>query len=70
LHGLQRVRCLHLARRCEYLIGDGGYDTLATDSLCILRRRSPLYMALFHIRTSAEQANSRAKLNFNLQYHE
>jgi len=88
-----------LARRCEYLIGDGGYDTLAifdfiltrlralpaitknprnaadpeadlaTDALCVLRRRSPLYMALFHSRTSVERANSWAKLTFNLKYH-
>lgn len=89
----------HLARRCEYFIGDGGYDTLAifdfiltrlkalpaitknprnapdpeadlaTDSFCILRRRSPLYMALFHSRTSVERTNSWAKLTFNLKYH-
>jgi len=89
----------HLARRCEYLIGDGGYDTLAifdfiltrlralpaitknprnaadpaadlaTDALCILRRQSPLYMALFHCRTSVERTNSWAKLTFNLKYH-
>ncbi|MBU0493609.1 MAG: transposase [Chloroflexi bacterium] len=89
----------HLARRCEYFIGDGGYDTLAifdfiltrlkalpaitknprnaadpeadlaTDARCILRRRSPLYMALFHSRTSVERTNSWAKLTFNLKYH-
>jgi hypothetical protein len=83
-----------LARRCEYFIGDGGYDTLAifdfiltrlralpaitknprnaadpeadlaTDTLCVLRRRSPLYMALFHSRTSVERTNSWAKLTF------
>ncbi len=88
-----------LARRCEYFIGDGGYDTLAifefilqrlqalpaitknprnasdpeadlaTDAFCILRRRSPLYMALFHSRTSVERTNSWAKLTFNLKYH-
>ena len=88
-----------LARRCEYFIGDGGYDTLAifdfilqrlralpaitknprnasdpeadlaTDALCVLRRRSPLYMALFHSRTSIERTNSWAKLTFNLKYH-
>jgi hypothetical protein len=88
-----------LARRCEYFIGDGGYDTLAifefilqrlqalpaitknprnasdpeadlaTDSLCVLRRRSPLYMALFHSRTSVERTNIWAKLTFNLKYH-
>jgi len=89
----------YLAHRCEYFIGDGGYDTLAifdfiltrlkalpaitknprnatdpeadlaTDALCVLRRRSPLYMALFHSRTSVERANSWAKLTFNLKYH-
>jgi hypothetical protein len=89
----------HLACRCEYFIGDGGYDTLAifdfilhrlkalpaitknprnaadpeadlaTDALCVLRRRSPLYMALFHSRTSVERTNSWAKLTFNLKYH-
>jgi len=88
-----------LAERCEYFIGDGGYDTLtifdfiltrlralpaitknprnapdpaadlATDALCVLRRKSPLYMALFHSRTSVERANSWAKLTFNLKYH-
>jgi hypothetical protein len=88
-----------LARRCEYFIGDAGYDTLAifdfilqrlralpaitknprnasdpeadlaTDALCVLRRRSPLYMALFHSRTSIERTNSWAKLTFNLKYH-
>ncbi len=88
-----------LARRCEYFIGDGGYDTLAifdfilqrlralpaitknprnasdpeadlaTDALCVLRRRSPLYMALFHSRTSIERTNSWAKLTFSLKYH-
>jgi len=88
-----------LARRCEYFIADGGYDTLAifdfiltrlralpaitknprnapdpeadlaTDALCVLRRKSPLYMALFHSRTSVERANSWAKLTFNLKYH-
>lgn len=88
-----------LARRCEYFIGDGGYDTLAifdfilhrlralpaitknprnasdpeadlaTDALCVLRRRSPLYMALFHSHTSIERTNSWAKLTFNLKYH-
>ncbi len=88
-----------LTRRCEYFIGDGGYDTLAifnfiltrlralpaitknprnapdpeadlaTDALCVLRRKSPLYMAVFHSRTSVERANSWAKLTFNLKYH-
>ncbi|MCX6030596.1 MAG: transposase [Chloroflexi bacterium] len=88
-----------LTRRCEYFIGDGGYDTLAifnfiltrlralpaitknprnapdpaadlaTDALCVLRRKSPLYMAVFHSRTSVERANSWAKLSFNLKYH-
>ena len=86
-----------LARRCQYFIADGGYDTidifnfilqrlralptitknprnasdptadLATDELCVLRRRSPLYMALFHSRTSVERTNSWAKLTFNLK---
>lgn len=88
-----------LARRCQYFIGDGGYDTLdifefilqrlralpaitknprnaadpeadlATDEYCVLRRRSSLYMALFHSRTSVERANSWAKLTFNLKFH-
>ena len=88
-----------LARRCDYFIGDGGYDTLtvfdfilsrlqalpvitknprnaadpeadlATDALCVLRRQSLLYKALFHCHTSVERTNSWAKLTFNLKYH-
>jgi hypothetical protein len=88
-----------LARRCQYLIADGSYDTLAiftfilerlralpaitknprnapdptadlaTDAYCVLRRRSALYQALFHSRTSVERANGWAKLTFNLKYH-
>jgi hypothetical protein len=88
-----------LARRCQYAIADGSYDTLdifafilqrlralpaitknprnasdpsadlATDTYCVLRRRSALYQALFHSRTSVERANSWAKLTFNLKYH-
>jgi hypothetical protein len=44
-------------------------DDLATDAYCVLRRRTPLYMALFHSRTSIERTNSWAKLTFNLKYH-
>lgn len=44
-------------------------NDLATDAYCILRRRTPLYMALFHCRTSIERTNSWAKLTFNLKYH-
>jgi len=88
-----------LARKCQYFVADGGYDSidifdfilqrlralptitknprnapdpeadLATDALCVLRRRSPLYMALFHSRTSVERTNSWVKLTFNLKYH-
>ena len=42
---------------------------LATAALCVLRRRSPLYMALLHSRTRVERANSWAKLTSNLKYH-
>jgi len=42
---------------------------LATDASCVLRRRSALYQALFHSRTSVERANKWAKLRFNLRYH-
>jgi hypothetical protein len=41
---------------------------LTTDTLCVLRRRSPEYQALFHSRTGVERTNSRIKLNFNLRY--
>jgi hypothetical protein len=44
-------------------------DDLATDAYCVLRRRTPLYMALFHCRTSIERTNSWTKLTFNLKYH-
>jgi len=98
---LEQAETAHpeLARRCEYFIGDGGYDTLAifefilerlraipaitknprnaadpqadlaTDAYSVLRRRSPLYTALFHCRTSVERTNSWAKLTFNLKHH-
>jgi hypothetical protein len=88
-----------LTERCQFVLGDGGYDTIeifefilkrlralpaitknprnladpqadsATDARCVLRRRSPWYMALFHSRTSVERTNARIKLTFNLRHH-
>lgn len=42
---------------------------LATDTLALLRRPSPIHHTLFNCRSSVERTNSRAKLMFNLKYH-
>ena len=63
---LQRLRALPTITKNPRNASDPTAD-LATDELCVLRRRSPLYMALFHSRTSVERTNSWAKLTFNLK---
>ena len=65
---LQRLRALPTITKNPRHASDPQAD-LATDAYCVLRRRSPLYMALFHSRTSVERTNSWAKLTFNLKYH-
>ena len=65
---LQRLRALPTITKNPRNAPDPEAD-LATDAYCVLRRRSPLYMALFHSRTSVERANSWAKLTFNLKHH-
>jgi len=63
---LQRLRALPAITKNPRNASDPTAD-LATDELCVLRRRSPWYMALFHSRTSVERTNSWAKLTFNLR---
>ena len=63
---LQRLRALPAITKNPRNASDPTAD-LATDELCVLRRRSPWYMALFHSRTSVERTNSWAKLTFNLK---
>jgi hypothetical protein len=65
---LQRLRALPTITRNPRNAPNPDAD-LATDAYCVLRRRSPLYMALFHSRTSIERTNSWAKLTFNLKHH-
>ncbi len=65
---LQRLRALPAITKNPRNAPDPEAD-LATDAYCVLRRRSPLYMALFHSRTSVERTNSWAKLTFNLKCH-
>jgi hypothetical protein len=65
---LQRLRALPVITKNPRNAPDPEAD-LATDAYCVLRRRSPLYMALFHSRTSVERTNSWAKLSFNLKHH-
>ena len=65
---LQRLRALPAITKNPRHAPDPEAD-LATDAYCVLRRRSPLYMALFHSRTSIERTNSWAKLTFNLKHH-
>jgi hypothetical protein len=42
---------------------------LATDTLALLRRPSPIHQTLFNCRSAVERTNSRVKLTFNLKYH-
>jgi len=65
---LRRLRALPAITKNPRHAADPEAD-LATDELCVLRRRSPLYMALFHCRTSIERTTSWAELTFNLKYH-
>jgi hypothetical protein len=65
---LQRLRALPAITKNPRNASDPEAD-LATDAYCVLRRRSTLYMALFHSRTSVERTNSWVKLTFNLRYH-
>ena len=63
---LQRLRALPTITKNPRNAADPTAD-LATDELCVLRRRSLWYMALFHSRTSVERTNSWLKLTFNLK---
>lgn len=65
---LQRLRALPTITKNPRNASNPEAD-LATDEFCVLRRRSPWYMALFHSRTSVERTNGWAKLTFNLKYH-
>ncbi len=65
---LHRLRALPAITKNPRNAADPQAD-LATDTYCVLRRRSLLYQALFHSRTSVERTNSWAKLTFNLKHH-
>lgn len=64
---LNRLRALPAITKNPRRAADPQAD-LATDALCVLRRRSPWYKALFYSREAVERTNSRIKLAFNLRY--
>jgi hypothetical protein len=65
---LNRLRALPILTKNPRRAADPQAD-LTTDTLCVLRRRSPWYKALFYSRNGVERTNSRIKLIFNLRYH-